>query len=112
MQPNLDDIKIEYHPSSSRETVVYPFEHFREVRPTSDFAATAEEPWLPFETRGDFEFAVLVHEAHMSHELTSRLLKLIHGIRAGETELTFDSPNDIRQAWDHATQFYPTVCND
>ena len=92
--------------------MVYPFEHFREVRPTSDFAATAEEPWLPFETRGDFEFAALVHEAHMSHELTSRLLKLIHGIRAGETELTFDSPNDIRQAWDHATQFYPTVCND
>lgn len=111
-QLNLDDIKLEYHPASGRETVIYPFEQFCEVRPQSNFAATAEEPWLPYETRGDFEFAELVHEARMSHELTDRLLKLIRNVRAGESELTFNSYSDMRRAWDHASQFYPTVCTD
>ena len=112
VSPNLDDIKLEYHPATRRETVVYPFEHFRQVRPSSNFAATAEEPWLPFETRGDFELAEIVHKARMSHELTDRLLKLIRDVRIGEAELSFNSSGDIRQAWEHASQFYPTVCSD
>lgn len=65
---------------------------------------------MPFETRGDFEFAEIIHEARMSQTLTERLLKLINNIRSGEAELTFSSQKDVQRAWEHAAQFYPMVC--
>ncbi|KAI0777095.1 hypothetical protein BC629DRAFT_1736243 [Irpex lacteus] len=89
--PGIDDIRVEYHPKSIHKTVIYPFDEYRQQRPTSGFAATMEEPWTPFETREDFELAEIIHEARMSHALTERLLKLIN-----------------KRAWEHAAQFYPT----
>lgn len=69
-----------------------------------------DEPWHPFETRGDFEFAEIVHESRMSRGTTQRLLKLIQEIRRGEAELTFSTESDLRTAWDNASLAYPTVC--
>ena len=107
----VDDlIKVEYHPSSKRRTTVYPFEQYRDVRPEVDFAAGADEPWRPFTSRADFEFAEIIHLSHMSNDLTTRLLKLIHNVRSGEGDLTFTSQSDVRRAWENASQFYPMVC--
>ncbi len=91
-------------------TIVYPFDQYRQVRPEVDFASTLDEPWRPFQTRGDFEFAEIVHESRMSHAATERLLKLIRGVQTGEVELTFNSQSDVRRAWEKASDFYPMVC--
>ncbi|KAI0091220.1 hypothetical protein BDY19DRAFT_934569 [Irpex rosettiformis] len=107
--PNLDDIKVEWHPNSRKATKTYRFEQYCEEQPSGDgFSASFEEPWHPFDCRGDFEFVELVHEAGMSHALTERLLKFIHRVRCGETELTFKSLADVRRAWDNASILYPT----
>ncbi|KAI0796362.1 hypothetical protein BC629DRAFT_1734435 [Irpex lacteus] len=107
--PNIDDIRVEYHPDirPRRPTIVYPFEQFSQQRPKADFAPSLEEPWRPFATRVDFEFAELVHESRMSQGAIERLLKLVRDVQTGEGELTFDSHSDVRRAWDHASHFYP-----
>ncbi|KAI0814933.1 hypothetical protein BC629DRAFT_1436013 [Irpex lacteus] len=107
--PNVDDIRVEYHPGAGMKpsTIVYPFDQYRQVRPEVDFASTLDEPWRPFQTRGDFEFAEIVHESRMSHAATERLLKLIRGVQTGEVELTFNSQSDVRRAWEKASDFYP-----
>ncbi|KAI0814934.1 hypothetical protein BC629DRAFT_1279974, partial [Irpex lacteus] len=104
-----DDIRVEYHPGAGMKpsTIVYPFDQYRQVRPEVDFASTLDEPWRPFQTRGDFEFAEIVHESRMSHAATERLLKLIRGVQTGEVELTFNSQSDVRRAWEKASDFYP-----
>lgn len=110
--PNIDDIRIEYHPDARprRRTTVYPFEKYVQERSDADFASSLKEPWRPFATRVDFEFAELVHEARMSQGAIERLLKLIRNVQTGEGDLTFDSHGDVRRAWDHASHFYPMVC--
>ncbi|KAI0085317.1 hypothetical protein BDY19DRAFT_1059668 [Irpex rosettiformis] len=106
--PSFDDIKVEYHPNATQKTTTYKFEQYHDVRPKINFAAMPDDPWRPFESRGDFEFAEIVHEARMSREVTERLLKLIHDIRAGDADLTFTSHRDMRQAWERASNLYPT----
>lgn len=109
-RPQVDDFKLEHHPGAQKQTVIYPFEEYRQTRPETDFEATMDEPWHPFETRGDFELAEIVHESRMSRGATQRLLKLIQDIRRGEAELTFSNESDLRTAWDNASIAYPTVC--
>lgn len=111
--PRLDDFRVEHHPGSDlkHKTIIYSFDEFRRERPQTNFAADMDEPWQPFATRADFEFAEITQEARMSQELIGRLLKLISNVRTGEAELTFTSQNDVRRAWEHASRFYPTVCN-
>ncbi|KAG0694101.1 hypothetical protein DFH29DRAFT_769529, partial [Suillus ampliporus] len=60
------------------------------------------EPWHPFASRADFEFALLTHKAVLNKEQTDELLRLIQNIVDGHAKLTFRSHNDVSKAWDNA----------
>jgi hypothetical protein len=109
--PEIDDIKVEYHAGAGRRTVVYPFEDFSTERTESNPAtASTTAPWHPFDSREDFEFAELVHDGRMSHDIVERMLKLIGKVASGEAQISFRSHSDVQHAWDKASLFYPTVC--
>ncbi|KAG0702765.1 hypothetical protein DFH29DRAFT_982269 [Suillus ampliporus] len=80
---DIDDIKVEYHPSSGRPTKVYHFEDYGcgpgapTVVPKAD-----PTPWQPFCTCIDFEVAELAHKAGLSHEQLDWLIQLIHCSRS------------------------------
>jgi hypothetical protein len=107
----VDDIKVVYHPGAGRQTKIYPFEDFSTERTESiPAAACTRAPWHPFDSREDFEFAELVHDARMSREVVERMLQLIGKVASGEARISFRSHSDVQRAWDEASLFYPTVC--
>lgn len=106
--PQMDDIKVEYHYSAASPGVIYPFDSF--VRDMAeDEAEPVGQPWAPFDSRADFEFAELAHEAHLNKRQVKRLLKLINKLVSKRDRLTFKSPKDVDRAWEKAKLRYPTV---
>lgn len=92
--PQVDDIKVEYHYSAATPGVIYPFDSF--VRDMAeDEAEPVGQPWAPFDSRADFEFAELAHEAHLNKRQVKQLLKLINKLVFKRDRLTFKSPKDV-----------------
>ncbi len=92
-----DDIKIEYHPSTGRPPVISHFKDFQRHRdrPTNvNPAAFEDEPWKPFQTREDFDFAELCLEAALTQRQVE-VLRIIQNAKAGCSELSFQSYKDI-----------------
>ncbi|KAG0704425.1 hypothetical protein DFH29DRAFT_981528 [Suillus ampliporus] len=96
---DIDDIKVEYHPSSGRPTKVYHFEDYGCGPGAPTVVPKADPmPWQPFRTCIDFEVAELAHKAGLSHEQLDQLIQLIHCSRS---ELfTLWNCKDARDMWD------------
>ncbi|KAF9642744.1 hypothetical protein BDM02DRAFT_3132889 [Thelephora ganbajun] len=77
--PKVGDIKVEYHPHSGKGT------HFlnpKEFKVSfSDNSEPTEPPddqlWCPFQSREDFEFAELVHDAALNRTQIKKAIKLV-----------------------------------
>ncbi|KAI0055128.1 hypothetical protein BV25DRAFT_1816053 [Artomyces pyxidatus] len=76
--PQQDDIKVEYHPSSGRPTKIHRFEDFKRQASAKPPAPDSEEPWLPFRSREDFEFAEIALDAALNQRQTDALISFIH----------------------------------
>ncbi|KAF8546447.1 hypothetical protein OG21DRAFT_1388874, partial [Imleria badia] len=95
--------KTEYHPNSSRAPVYESFSMFGcQAHPPPVIDA---QPWEPFISHEDFEFAEITHAAAMSKDLVNKLLHLIWKIAGGQTKTKFSlkSHNNIAAAWLHAS---------
>ncbi|KAG1882026.1 hypothetical protein C8R48DRAFT_586059, partial [Suillus tomentosus] len=75
--PQLDDIKIEYHPHSKIPSTVHPFSEFTRHHPTEDTIPCSASPWEPFYTRLDFEVAEIALTAAMMKDQTNRFFELM-----------------------------------
>lgn len=71
-------IKIEYRPSSGKQSEVVTLEDFVRATPLDSTHPIDPEPWAPFRTRQDFEFAELALETGMSKAKVNALIKLFH----------------------------------
>lgn len=109
--PALDDIKVEYHKASKRPTMIYSFADFTRDEPIKQTAVpdVSSEPWKPFRSRLDFDFAELTHETHMNKGQIQRLLDIIHGVASKKDEFTFVKVDDVDLAWSKAQLLYPSV---
>ncbi|KAG1846280.1 hypothetical protein F4604DRAFT_1884179 [Suillus subluteus] len=76
--PQLDDIKVDYHPNSQIPSTIHHFADFSRTRPTEASVPRNHAPWEPFQTRLDFEVAEIALEAALTAEQTNRLLSLVH----------------------------------
>ena len=89
------DIKVKYHPSSGRKPEVLPFEEF--IQSASAKPPPEDpEPWNPFKTRADFEFAALAQDTQISKGQVKRLIDLFHRcIKDGGDSFTISSCNEM-----------------
>src|ERR1700753_3724302 len=71
------DIQVEYHPSSGQDTKVLKLDEYRQSA-LGTGAPVDSEPWLPFRTREDFEFAEIALETGMTRKQTDAIIKLFH----------------------------------
>ncbi|KAG1788983.1 uncharacterized protein HD556DRAFT_1433910 [Suillus plorans] len=76
--PQLDDIKVDYHPHSQIPSTIHHFADFSRTRPTEASVPRNHAPWEPFRTRLDFEVAEIALEAALNTDQTNRLLSLVH----------------------------------
>lgn len=78
--PQLNDIKVEYHPRSGRQPQFFSFDEYKSNFQDLDSVdiPVDPEPWKPFRSRLDFELAELILDTHMNKNQTNELISLIH----------------------------------
>jgi len=92
------DIRVEYHPSSGRQTGTFKPNEYHQSVP--DCNTTSEpEPWAPFRTREDFEFAEMVLEAGMTRGQVKALIKLFHKCIKNEGSFTISKYKDLEKTF-------------
>ncbi|KAG2068822.1 hypothetical protein BDR04DRAFT_1023603, partial [Suillus decipiens] len=69
-----------------------------------------EEPWCPFCSCGNFEFAEIALNAALNKSHIDVLLALIGCILRGESQVTFTNDNKLHKAWEHAAAQVMLVC--
>jgi len=106
----LDDIRVEFHPSSHRDTTVHHFEEYGK-RNANLVPPTDDAPWRPFPSRLDFEFAELAHKAALSRAEIDGFLRIMQRCSAGKEKLTLSSAADVNETWKAASQHLTPVCS-
>jgi hypothetical protein len=97
----MNNIKVEYHPHSGLPTRVEPLNKYRERernRPVVD-----REPWKPFRTRSDFEFAEIALEAALNQAQTDTLIKFVRRCISKPTSFTLNNHSELCQMWELAS---------
>lgn len=105
--PELDDIKVEYHPSSGRSTRIFPFAEFKQEWPEYEHLNTNPED--PFQSRDDFDFAEAVLEARMKKPQIEAILKVMRRIHEGRSEFSLWTHRDLMRTWEEAEKCHPAV---
>lgn len=108
---NAGDILIEYHPHSKKGTCILNPEEFKES--LNNFSEATEpldaEPWRPFRSREDFEFADLVHDATLNQTQIKRFIKLIKRCQDVPGSFTLQSYSDLKDSLDNASKLLTPV---
>jgi hypothetical protein len=110
--PIPDDIKIEYHPHSKKPPLILKFDDCKIVKEpiaaVNDLPPAApaeEEPWAPFDTRLDFEFAELMLDCLMNERQRENLINLVKKLKQEPSEFTIQSVDHLDKIWAHARAF-------
>ncbi|EIW85767.1 hypothetical protein CONPUDRAFT_48530 [Coniophora puteana RWD-64-598 SS2] len=78
------DFKTDYHPDSKRSSKVESWDKFRNTsHPLPALNNDATQPWEPFKSKADCEFASIAIDAKLSQANVERLLALINKVAEG-----------------------------
>ncbi|KAG2130572.1 hypothetical protein BD769DRAFT_1297979, partial [Suillus cothurnatus] len=100
--PQLDDIKIEYHPHSKIPSTIHLFSDFSCRHPTEDTMPRHASSWELFHTRLNFEVTEIVLAAAMTKDQTNRLFELMC-CAASAKDFTLQSHDEVRTLWKMAS---------
>lgn len=97
---------IEYHPHSERPTRIVSPEEFKKMfndqpDPT---APPDDEPWHPFSTREDFDFAELVHDTKLNQKQIERFIDIINRCQKSPGSFTMRNHNDLKGSLEKASK--------
>ena len=108
LQPG--DIQITYHPHSKKDVKIMKPEEFKQgMNQASSMGPPDEEPWLPFHSRQDFEFAEIVHGAAMNQSQIKALIKLIHHCQENPGSFTLKDYDEVKKSWERASNLLTGV---
>lgn len=102
--------RTEYHPFIGREPLHQAFNEFDIDTHPEEQLPVNKEPWCPFCSCSDFEFAEITLDAALNKSHINGLLSLIGRISRGETQMMLKSDSDLQKAWEHATNQATPVC--
>lgn len=105
-QLEFDDIRVQFHPHSGLGTKIYHFEDYQRERLQPE--PPDPEPWKPFASREDFEFAEAVQQAGMTEEQIKTLLRIISGVADGTSAFSLREYKDLTHAWEKAILNQPS----
>lgn len=109
--PKDGEILIEYHPRSEKATRILSPDEFKK---SSNYypdpvGPLNGEPWLPYASREDFNFAELVHDAKLSRPQIEKFIKLIHSCQAAPGSFTLSGFGDLKRASERAKKLLTQV---
>lgn len=107
-----DTVRITYPPNLKRKPEYISQDEYlsRHEAKVKKARVLAEEPWHPFKTRSDFDFAELVFKAHLSRDQISALLGVVQRCIGGNDRLTFGDFHDVQASWNEAQHLVEPVC--
>ena len=76
--PLEDDIKTEYHPHSGRTTHTDHFNEYGFRLAEAPRPKPLDEPWHPFRSHVDFEFAEIALKSHLNKKTVDTLIAILH----------------------------------
>jgi hypothetical protein len=106
----IDSIKTEYHPHSARPHRIEKFEDYKE-RDTTNIPLPSTDPWRPFQSKVDFEFAEIVLEACLSKNQAEKLISIVQRCQTGDEQLNIGSHKQLCETWDQASSLLTPVQN-
>jgi hypothetical protein len=111
--PKPSDIVIEHHPHSKKGTTVLSPEEFKaflrdDAGPTEQ---PDDEPWRPFRSRKDFEFAELLRDGAINRSQTERWIKYTQSCQVddGTGPFTIKNCNDLKKSLQSASKLLTPV---
>jgi len=109
--PRVGDVIIKYHSRSGRATRILSSEEYKAslVDDSDPTSPPDDEPWLPFRSQEDFEFAELVHDAALNRPQIERFLKLFQRCQEVLGSLTFQKYDDLKESLENASQMLTPV---
>ena len=112
--PNAGDIVIEYHDHSGRERLIISSEESK--RSLKDELESTEplddEPWCPFCSREDFEFAELMNDTTLNRPQIDKLIKFIQRCQKNPDSFTLRNHSDLKDLLDRASKLLtPVIIN-
>ncbi|KAG6370447.1 hypothetical protein JVT61DRAFT_12066 [Boletus reticuloceps] len=96
------DFKTEHHPRSGCPPLFQSTEDFGSL--DAHAVQPDEQPWRPFQTEVDLEFADLVTQAGLNASHVNALLSIISRVANKSAKVTFKNENELRLACDRAAQ--------
>ena len=110
--PVIDDIKIEWHPHSERPTEILPLNDYQERRRKIETSTiNTQQPWKPFQTRAEFEFAEVALKAGLSKNQADTLISLMNRCIRGEETFQIDSHAHLCEIWNAGAVLHTAVCS-
>ena len=103
----LDDIKLKFHPSSNRATIITHFQDFTRARAKLDIVPE-DNPYKPFPSRLDFEFSKIALEAGLNAGHADSLIKLMRSV-SDSNEFTLVSHGNMMNIWKKASDILTAV---
>jgi len=104
-----DNIRTEYHPNSGRGIKVETFEDYREHSLKDTSIPEITDPWRPFQSRTDFEFAQLALEAALTKKHVDKLIQLVERCIKGQDSFNLTNHQDVYKTWDSAATMLTPV---
>ena len=105
----IDNIRTEYHPNSGRGAKVEKFEDYREHSLKHNSVPEIKDPWLPFQSRTDFEFAQLALDAALTKTHVDKLIQLVERCIKGQDSFNLRNHQHLHDTWDAASSLLTPV---
>jgi hypothetical protein len=109
-QPDVDDIRTEYHPNSKCPTQIDSFEEFDRTS-TPLTPVYNHHPWLPFHSKAEFKFAEVALQSAMSNKQLDALINVVHTLMKGNEAFEVKNHRDVQALWDRASESLTPVRN-
>ena len=108
--PNVDDIKVEYHEKCGRQTEIFRLQDYGVREARRNKAPPDKEPWWPFRSCLDFEAAELALQTSMTDNQTNILFNLLCCASSGKDQFTLQNYDEAVKLWDLASYEHTGVC--
>jgi len=96
-----------YHLHSNRPTHVDTFEEYGDTHMATPPAKA--DPWVPFSSHADFEFAEIVLTAGLTSKQVDSMISIIGRVSKGSDPFTFKNHKDLRKTWEAASNLVTLV---
>lgn len=101
---------IKYHPTTHTPSRIQHFEDYGKQDDSQPAKPHSSEPWKPFQSRIDFDFAELVLDAALNNDQVEALIQIIKRVAGGE-KFTLSGNHELRNTWKEATTLLTPVGN-